>query len=83
MAANMWKYSSKNVESGNNKILYETLLELFSRRNGIHCLNKPRTLFSFFLLCIHFRNMCFALLSSKHKGRFIFLSRSSMNTRNF
>ena len=27
MAANMWKNSLKNVESDNNKILYETLLE--------------------------------------------------------
>jgi len=29
MAANMWKNSLKNVESNNNKILYETLLDLF------------------------------------------------------
>ena len=29
MAANMWKNSLKNVESGNNKILYETLLNFF------------------------------------------------------
>jgi len=29
MAANMWKNSLKNVESDNNKILYETLLDLF------------------------------------------------------
>ena len=29
MAANMWKTSLKNVESDNNKILYETLLDLF------------------------------------------------------
>jgi len=29
MAANMWKNSLKNVESGNNKILYETLLDFF------------------------------------------------------
>jgi len=29
MAANMWKYSLKNVESDNNKILYETLLDIF------------------------------------------------------
>jgi len=29
MAANMWKNSLKNVESDNNKILYETLLEFF------------------------------------------------------
>ena len=29
MAANMWKNSLKNVESDNNKILYETLLHFF------------------------------------------------------
>jgi len=29
MAANMWKNSLKNVESDNNKILYETLLKFF------------------------------------------------------
>jgi len=29
IAANMWKNSLKNVESDNNKILYETLLDLF------------------------------------------------------
>jgi len=37
MAANMWKNSLKNVESDNNKILYETL-----QRNGTYFLNKPR-----------------------------------------
>jgi len=31
MAANMWKNSLKNVESDNNKILYETLLDFFYR----------------------------------------------------
>ena len=30
MVANMWKNSVKNVESDNNKILYKTLLDLFS-----------------------------------------------------
>jgi len=30
MAANMWKNSLKNVESDNNKILYETLLDFFT-----------------------------------------------------
>jgi len=34
MAAIMWKNSSKNVESDNNKILYETLLDFFLQRNG-------------------------------------------------
>jgi len=29
MAANMWKNSLKNVQSDNNKILYETLLDIF------------------------------------------------------
>ena len=29
MAANMWENSLKNVESVNNKILYETLLDFF------------------------------------------------------
>jgi len=43
MAANMWKNSLKNVESDNNKILYETLLDLFLQQNGSYFLNKPRT----------------------------------------
>ena len=34
MAANMWRNSLKNVESDNNKILYETLLEFVLQRNG-------------------------------------------------
>ena len=38
----MWKNSLKNVESDNNKILYETLLEFFLQRNGTYFLNKPR-----------------------------------------
>ena len=42
MVANMWKNSLKNVESNNNKILYETLLDLFVQRNGTYFLNKPR-----------------------------------------
>jgi len=41
MAANMWKNSLKNVESDNNKILYETLLDAL-QRNGTYFLNKPR-----------------------------------------
>jgi len=40
MAANMWKNSLKNVESDNNKILYETLLD-FLQRNGTYFLNRP------------------------------------------
>jgi len=39
--ANMWKNSLKNVESDNNKILYETLLD-FLQRNGTYFLIKPR-----------------------------------------
>ena len=42
MAANMWKNSLKNVESDNNKILYETIFD-FLQRNGTYFLNKPRT----------------------------------------
>ena len=42
MAVNMWKNSLKNVDSDNNKILYEKLLE-FLQRNGAYFLNKPRT----------------------------------------
>jgi len=42
MAANMWKNSLKNVESDNNKILYETLFDFFKQRNGTYFLNKPR-----------------------------------------
>ena len=32
MAANMWENSLKNVESDNNKILYETLLDFFTAK---------------------------------------------------
>ena len=42
IAANMWKNSLKNVESDNNKILYENVLEFFLQRNGTYFLNKPR-----------------------------------------
>jgi len=41
MAANMWKNSLKNVESDNNKILYETLLD-FLQRNRTYYVNKHR-----------------------------------------
>jgi len=41
MAANMWKNSLKNIESDDNKTLYETLLD-FLERNGTYFLNKPR-----------------------------------------
>jgi len=41
IAANVWKNSLKTVESDNNKILYETLLD-FLQRNGTYFLNKPR-----------------------------------------
>jgi len=32
MAANTWKNSMKNIESDNNKILYETLLDFFTAK---------------------------------------------------
>jgi len=32
MAANMWRNSLRNVESENNKILYETLLDFFTAK---------------------------------------------------
>jgi len=40
MAVNMCKNSLKNVESDNNKIFYETLLD-FLQRNGTYFVNKP------------------------------------------
>jgi hypothetical protein len=42
MAANMLKNSLKNVESDNNKILYETLLDYVLQQNGTYFLNTPR-----------------------------------------
>jgi hypothetical protein len=59
MAASMWKNSLKNVESDNNKILYETLLD-FLQRNGTCFLNKPRTFIGvlyimFFVFELHIR----------------------------
>ena len=53
MAANMWKNSLKNVESDNNKILYETLLDFFLQRNGTYFLNKPRTLINWRKISFH------------------------------
>ena len=44
MTVNMWKNSLKNVESDNNNILYETLLDIVLQRNGTYFLNKPRIL---------------------------------------
>ena len=52
MAANMWKNSLKNVESDNNKILYETLLEFFLQRNGTYCLNKHRNSLVLHKICL-------------------------------
>jgi len=43
MAANMWKNSLENVESDNNKKLYETLFD-FLQRNCTYCLNKLRNI---------------------------------------
>jgi len=40
MALNMWKNSLKNIESDNNKILYETLLDFFLQQNGTYFLNN-------------------------------------------
>jgi hypothetical protein len=37
----MWKNSLKSVESDNNKILYETILDLL-QRNTTYFLNKSR-----------------------------------------
>jgi len=45
MAANMWKDSLMNVESGNNKILYETLFDFFLQRNGTYFMNNLRNIF--------------------------------------
>jgi len=42
MAANMLKNILKKVESDNNKILYETLLDFFLQRNGTYFRNMPR-----------------------------------------
>jgi len=42
LASNMWKNRLKNVESDNNKILYETLLDFVLQRNGTYFLNKTR-----------------------------------------
>ena len=42
MAANMWKNSLNNVESNKNKILYETIFDIFLQRNGTYFLNKTR-----------------------------------------
>jgi len=50
MAANMWKNSLKNVESDNDSILYETLLDFFLQRNCTYFLNKPRICFRQFLM---------------------------------
>jgi hypothetical protein len=38
----VWKNSLKNIESDDNKILYETLLD-FLLRNGVYFLTKPRS----------------------------------------
>jgi len=42
MTANMWRNSLNDVESDNNKILYEILFD-FLQRNGSYSLNKPCT----------------------------------------
>jgi len=57
MAANVWKNSLKNVESDNNKILYETLIDFFLQRNGTYFLNKP-CINSCDLLCVMVAVFC-------------------------
>jgi len=52
MAANMWKNSLKNVESDNNKILYEMLFNFFLQRNSTFFLNKPCKWFNYLLIVI-------------------------------
>jgi len=49
----MWKNSLKNVESGNNKILYKTLLNFFLQQNGTYFLNK-HCIFLFYFFDIFF-----------------------------
>ena len=61
MAANMWKNSLKNVESDNNKILYETLLDFFLQRKGTYFLNKPRTCY-----CNHTSLLLVFIIIIKH-----------------
>jgi len=41
MATNIWKNGLKNVESDNNKMLYETY-SIFLQRNDTYFLNNPR-----------------------------------------
>ena len=57
----LWKNSLKNVESDDNKILYETLLDFFLQRNGTYFLNKPR-------MCTH---LCLDLRSTFVSFRFL------------
>jgi len=63
MAANMWKNSLKNVESDNNKILYESLLDFFLQRNGTCFLNKPRTLMNIIIIVKNLQRICDSYLS--------------------
>ena len=60
MAVNMWKNSLKNVGSGNNKILYETLPNFFLQRNGTYFLNKPGIM-SDLSLCMLTESLAFML----------------------
>ena len=41
----MWKNRSKNVESGDDKILYETLIDFFYSETVLNFSNKPRICF--------------------------------------
>jgi len=69
MAANMWKNSLKNVESDNNKILYETLLDFFLQRNGTYCLNKHRNLVYFlcaYIIIVYFFHKHFSIVKGSY-----------------
>ena len=74
MAANVWKSSLKDVESDNNKILYETLLDFFLQRYGSYCLNKRRTPNNIgrihFILASVVKSICFPSTCIKHLYRF-------------
>jgi len=58
MAVNMWKNSLKNVESDNNKILYETLLDFFTAKQYLLS-DKPRIYYSLMRHQGYFRDKWF------------------------
>ena len=68
MTANMWKNCLKNVESDNNKVLYETLL-IFSQRNSTYFPNKSRMSTVFTVLSMHlYINLIWLTLLSVGSG---------------